>query len=323
MLRERATYLAYAGGWRAVRWMPERAAYALFQQLADQQWRTRGKSVQRLEANLARALGEVDEARLREVSRAGMRSYMRYWCDAFRLPSWDDARIDAFELRGMERLTEQVDNGRGAVVALPHMGNWDHAGAYASRHVSPVHTVAEVLEPEALFRAFVDYRESLGMRIYGLGEENVYHELAGTLDEGGLVALLADRDLSARGIEVEFLGEAARFPAGPAALAVDTGAALFTASLYWVGHNVAEILPEIVPPAEGTRDERIRAATQAIADALEDGIRQHPEDWHMLQRLFLADLDPDRLAERDAVAGPDAGESATIAPPDGTGGVAR
>ena len=78
MLRERATYLAYAGGWRAVRWMPERAAYALFQQLADQQWRTRGKSVQRLEANLARALGEVDEARLREVSRAGMRSYMRY-----------------------------------------------------------------------------------------------------------------------------------------------------------------------------------------------------------------------------------------------------
>ena len=316
MLRERATYLAYAGGWRAVRWMPERAAYALFQQLADQQWRSRSRSVQRLEANLARVLGDVDETHLREVSRAGMRSYFRYWCDAFRLPSWDAARIDTFEMRNIDRLTEPIGQGRGVVVALPHMGNWDHAGAYASRHVSAVNTVAEKLEPEELFRAFLEYRESLGMHIYGLGDEGVYDGLAGALTAGGLVALLADRDLSARGIDVRFFGEPARFPAGPAALAVDTGAVLYAASLYWVGHNVAEILPAIVPPTDGTREQRIQAATQGIADCLEGAIRAHPEDWHMLQRLFLADLDPDRLAAADA-------DPADAPPPEGPGGAAR
>lgn len=302
MVRQRATYLAYATGWRAVEHMPERAAYGMFDRIADQQWRRRTRSVQRLEANLARALGDVGEERLREVSRAGMRSYMRYWCDAFRLPGWDAARIDSFEMRNIERLREPVASGRGVVAALPHMGNWDHAGAFGSRHIAPVHTVAEKLEPEQLFDAFVAYREGLGMRIHGLGDPGVFEQLAATVRGGGLVALLADRDLSAKGVEVQFLGEATRFPAGPAALAVDTGCALHPVSLYWAGHNVAEILPEVTPPVDGDRVERIRVATQGVADALSEAIRAHPEDWHMLQRLFLADLDPDRLAARDAAA---------------------
>jgi KDO2-lipid IV(A) lauroyltransferase len=117
---------------------------------------------------------------------------------------------------------------------------------------------------------------------------------------GGLVALLADRDLSAKGVDVQFFGETARFPAGPAALAVDTGAALVPVKLFWEGHNVAEILPAVEPPTTGDRDERIRVTTQAVADALARGIAEHPADWHMLQRVWLADLDPARLAARDA-----------------------
>lgn len=299
---EQATYLAYAGGWRAVRLMPETVAYRLFDQLAFQEWRSRGSRVRRLEANLTRALGPgpIDPEQLREISRAGMRSYMRYWCDAFRLPGWDAARIDSFELRNSDRILTPLQAGRGVVVALPHMGNWDHAGAYFSRHYTQVTTVAERLEPAALFDAFVSFREDLGMRILGLGDAGVYSALVDTLNSGGFVPLLADRDLSASGIEVMFMGEATRFPAGPAALAVDTGAALHPAGLHWAGHNVAEILPEVVPPAHGDRTERIRVATQAVADALGGAIRAHPEDWHMLQRLWLADLDPDRLAARDA-----------------------
>ncbi len=301
---EQATYLAYAGGWRALRLMPEAVAYRLFDQIADQQWRTRSGGVRRLEANLTRALGPgpVDPDRLRAVSRAGMRSYMRYWCDAFRLPGWDAERIDSFELRHSERILTPLAAGRGVVVALPHMGNWDHAGAYFSRHYTQVTTVAERLEPIALFDAFVAYREALGMRILGLGDAGVYPALVQTLESGGFVPLLADRDLSASGIEVQFMGEATRFPAGPAALAVDTGAALFPVGLHWAGHNTAEILPEVLPPAHGERSERIRAATQGVADALGVAIRTHPQDWHMLQRLWLSDLDPDRLAARDAAA---------------------
>lgn len=299
-MKEQATYLAYAGGWRAVQLMPERLAYATFDRIADQQWRSRGSSVRRLEDNLRRVVGPVDPEELRRLSRAGMRSYMRYWCDAFRLPGWDGARINTFEMRHPERLSDPVASGRGVIAALPHMGNWDHAGAWVSQHISPVNTVAEKLEPEQLYTAFVDFRTSLGMRIHGLGDPGVYQELQGALEAGGLVALLADRDLSAKGIDVEFFGETARFPAGPAALAVDTGASLVPVKLFWEGHNVAEILPEIEPPTTGDRDERIRVTTQAVADALSGGIAEHPADWHMLQRVWLADLDQSRLAARDS-----------------------
>jgi len=302
-VKEQATYLAYAGGWRAVRLMPESMAYAAFDRIAEQQWRSRGSSVRRLEANLARVLGPVAPDELRAVSREGMRSYMRYWCDAFRLPGWDAARIDTFELRNAERLAEPVASGRGSIGALPHMGNWDHAGAWASVHVSPVNTVAEKLEPEKLFRAFVDFRESLGMHIHGLGDPGVYGQLRASLTDGGLVALLADRDLSATGVDVEFFGATARFPAGPAALAVDTGAALVPVSLWWEGHNVAEALPEIAAPVSGDRKERIRVMTQGVATAFEGAIAEHPSDWHMLQRLWLEDLDPNRLAASDATGG--------------------
>jgi len=299
-VREQLAYLAYAGGWRTVRMMPERVAYATFERIADQQWRGRGPSVRRLEANLTRVLGPVEPDELREASRAGMRSYLRYWCDAFRLPGWDADRLGTFEMRDQHRLTDPLDAGRGAVAALPHMGNWDHAGAWTSRHISPVVTVAEKLEPAALFDAFVEFRTSLGMTIHGLGDPGVYDQLRSTVEAGGLVALLADRDLSAKGVDVQFFGETARFPAGPAALAVDTGAALLPVHLFWDGHNVADIMPEIVPPPDGSRAERIAAATQAVADSLATAIRANPEDWHMLQRLWLADLDPARLAASDA-----------------------
>jgi len=303
-VRQQATYLAYAGGWRAVRMMPGPVAYGAFEQIADQQWRRQGRGVRRLEANLARVLGPVDPEHLRAVSREGMRSYLRYWCDAFRLPGWDEAQLDSFELRSVHRLTGPLEEGRGVVAALPHMGNWDHAGAYASRRISPVNTVAERLEPEGLFNAFLEFRTSLGMRIHGLGDAGVYQALRSALEAGGFVALLADRDLSATGVDVQFFGETARFPAGPAALAVDTGAALVPVTLWWEGRNVANVGPEIVPPTRGSRQDRIRATTQAVADALAAGIAEHPSDWHMLQRLWLADLDPARLARDDLQGSP-------------------
>lgn len=299
---QQASYLAYVAAWRAVRWLPEKAAYALFDQIADQQWRSSSGSVCRLEGNLRRVLGPVEPGELREASRAGMRSYMRYWCDAFRLPGWDSAQIDTFHLVAAHRLTDALNRGAGVVTALPHMGNWDHAGAFVSANISPVTTVAEKLEPEPLFQAFLSFRRSLGMTIHALGDPGVYQELRETLESGGLVALLADRDLSASGVEVQFFAEAARFPPGPAALAIDTGAALVPFLLYWTGRNEAEALPEIEPATVGTREERIVATTQALATALEAGIREHPHDWHMLQRLWLSDLDPERL-RRQAAAG--------------------
>jgi phosphatidylinositol dimannoside acyltransferase len=303
MIAETGAYVAYASAWRVIRLMPERAAYRMFDQIADRQWQSRTTSVQRLEANLTRVLPEASQPELRDLSREGMRSYMRYWCDAFRLPGWDPARINTFEIRQEHRLRDAVSTGRGAILALPHMGNWDHAGAYVSANITPIVSVAEQLRPVRLYEAFLAFRAELGMQIHGLGEPGVYDALAAACRSGGVVALLTDRDLSAKGIEVQFFGEATRFPAGPAALAVDTGSALHPVGLHWEGHNVGEVLPEVVPPADGDRMHRITVATQAIATSLEDVVRAHPQDWHMLQRLWLADLDPARLAAVDRAGG--------------------
>jgi KDO2-lipid IV(A) lauroyltransferase len=226
-----------------------------------------------------------------------MRSYMRYWCDAFRLPGWSRERIlDSIRIIDDHHLADGLATGRGVVVALPHMGNWDHAGAWATLAHSPVVTVAERLKPEDLYEKFLAFRRGLGMDVIPLtGGDPVFPYLSQKLREGNLVALLGDRDLSNSGVPVRFFGSKAKFPAGPAALAVDTGAVLLTAQLYLEdGHNVVRFFPQVEVPTEGERSRRIFRATQLVADQIEVSIRERPTDWHMLQRLWVDDLDPSK-----------------------------
>ena len=293
----------YSIGWSAVRHLPERAAYRLFDVLADTAWRRQGKGVRRLEHNLDRALGGgLAESELRDLSRAGMRSYFRYWCDAFRLPGWSRERIvTRFHGVGDEVLVRGLAAGNGVVVSLPHMGNWDHAGAWACLAHAPLTTVAERLEPESLFQRFVSFREALGMEVLPLtgGDAPVFRTLADRLRSGRLVCLLGDRDLTERGVPVELFGATTKVPAGPAALAVDTGAMLVSATLWYDGPDAYAGLTEIPVPTAGSREERIQVASQRVADRFAEGIRAHPADWHMLQRLWLDDLDPARAPGGD------------------------
>lgn len=320
-VKDRLVYAAYASGWAVLRHLPEPAARGLFDRIADYAWRRRGKRVLQLEANLRRVRPGLDEAGLRELSRAGMRSYMRYWMESFRLSVWSRERVARdVRVEGFEQLRAAMESGRGAVVALPHMGNWDLAGAWVALEGYPFTTVAERLKPEKLFDRFVAFRESLGMEVLALtgGGVNVVGTLARRLREGRLVCLVGDRDLSEAGIEVSFFGEATRMPAGPAALCQRTGAALLPASLWYDGPLLrARIHPEVAVPPEGDRKEKTAAMVQAMADIWEQGIREHPEDWHMLQRFWLADL-PVRAtvdgAALPAEAGRRAGQPADTAP---------
>ncbi|MEH0395179.1 phosphatidylinositol mannoside acyltransferase [[Kitasatospora] papulosa] len=295
-LKGRLTDGLYGLGWGAVKKLPEPVAAALFRNLADQVWRRRGKSVLRLESNLARVVPDADAARLAELSQAGMRSYMRYWMESFRLPTWSPERIKAsIDVRDAHRLTEGLDAGRGVVLALPHLGNWDLAGAWVTTDLKvPFTTVAERLEPETLYDRFVAYRQGLGMEVLPHSGGAAFGTLARRLRAGGLVCLVADRDLSASGVEVDFFGATARMPAGPALLAQQTGALLLPVTLWYDGTPVmgARVHPPVPVPETGTRAEKTSSMTQALADAFAGGIAEHPEDWHMLQRLWLADLDP-------------------------------
>jgi lauroyl/myristoyl acyltransferase len=299
-LRDRLVAAAYSLGWAVVCRVPERLAAWFFRFLADYLWRRQGKSVRRLESNLARVVGgDPADPAIRELSRAGMRSYFRYWMEAFRLPSMDRDRILS-DTRAIDAhfIFDNIDKGRGAVMALPHMGNWDLAGAWLVHKGYPFSTVMERLRPESLFERFVAYRQSLGMEVLPLtskggGSAMAFGTLAKRLREGRPVCLPAERDLTSSGVEVDFFGAKTRMVAGPALLAVRTGAALLPAVLWFEGKGWGIRIYEEVPvPVEGTRQEKVAAMTQSLASVFEKGIAEHPEDWHMLQRLWLDDLEP-------------------------------
>ncbi|KPC65126.1 phosphatidylinositol mannoside acyltransferase [Streptomyces chattanoogensis] len=295
-ITDRLTDALYGLGWSSVKKLPEDAAVRLGRRIADTVWKRRGKGVRRLETNLARVVPDASPQRLAELSRAGMRSYMRYWMESFRLPAWSKDRIrNGFVPEDVHHLTDGLASDRGVILALPHMGNYDLAGAWVTTKLNtPFTTVAERLKPESLYDRFVAYREGLGMEVLPHTGGAAFGTLARRLRAGGLVALVADRDLSASGIEVKFFGEAAKMPAGPAILALQTGAMLLPVTLWYDETAVMKgrVHPEIEVPETGTRNEKAAAMTQELADAFASGIADHPEDWHMLQRLWLADLEP-------------------------------
>ena len=305
-VRDRLVAQAYLLGWRVVCRVPQRWAEWVFRQIADWLWRRQGTAVRQLEANLARVTRQAGPDSsvmdLRELSRRGMRSYLRYWLEVFRLPV-----IPAEEILGRMRCTGEEETafahmaaGRGVIFALPHMGNWEHAGAWiVLRGAGRFTTVAERLSPESLFDRFVAFREGLGMEVLPhIGGESRFGVLARRLRAGRLVCLLCERDLIGTGIEVEFFGEPAKIMGGPAALALHTGAALMPVTLWYSGpYWCARIHPEIDVPARGDQTEKIALMTQELARVFEAAIAEHPEDWHMLQKVFEADSDPDRLAQ--------------------------
>ncbi|BCB74198.1 phosphatidylinositol mannoside acyltransferase [Phytohabitans flavus] len=293
--------LGYAAGWRVVRAVPRPVAAAVFRAGADWAARKRGKGTTRLADNLRRVVGpDVPEGELDDLVRRGLRSYARYWMEAFQLPSRSKAQVlDDFALDGDDWLGADVESGRGAVIALPHAGNWDAAGAWVAAKGWPIATVAERLKPEALYQRFLAYRRGLGMEIIPTdgGERPPFDELVERLGKGYVVPLLADRDLSARGVEVTFFGGRARMPAGPALLALRTGAPLYTVTMWYEAERARGALARIEPPTDdGPLDKRVRALTQKVADGLAAGIAKHPEDWHMLQRLWLDSPATARLA---------------------------
>ncbi|MFI6336681.1 phosphatidylinositol mannoside acyltransferase [Streptomyces sp. NPDC050535] len=306
-LKDRLTDGAYALGWSTVKKLPEPVAVRLGRTVADIAWKKRGKGVQRLESNYARVLPDATPERLAELSRAGMRSYLRYWMESFRLPAWSEERVTTgVEVQDVHLLTDGIASGKGVILALPHTGNWDLAGAWVTTALdTPFTTVAERLKPESLYDRFVAYREGLGMEVLPHSGGTAFGTLARRLRDGGLVCLVAERDLSASGVEVEFFGEATRMPAGPALLAQQTGALLLPATLWYDDSPVmrGRVHPPVEVPGTGSRAEKTSVMTQALADAFATGIADHPEDWHMLQRLWLKDLDP----ERDPQKGPDQG----------------
>ncbi|GAA4477155.1 phosphatidylinositol mannoside acyltransferase [Rhodococcus olei] len=305
-LAERVSDLGYAAGWRLVRALPDRVATGLFDLGADFACRRieraarRGGGPVQLRRNLARVLGVPPERVPDDLIRASVRSYARYWREAFRLPSMDQAelgrRLDS-KVLGQEHLEAGLAAGKGVVLALPHSGNWDMAGVWLVQSHGRLSTVAERLKPESLYQRFVEYRESLGFEIFPLsgGETPPFEQLADRLRDNRVVCLLGERDLAERGVPVTFFGEPTRMPAGPAKLAIDTGAVLLPVHCWFEGDDWGFSVDPAIDTSGG-----VAAATQALADRFAVNIAAHPADWHMLQPLWLSDLSAARRARMES-----------------------
>lgn len=290
-VKERLAAAGYIAGWKVAGALPERltrrAADIGADLVSDD-----GAGMDMLRRNLARVVG--DENVTKQLVRDSVRSYARYWLEAFQLPRLAgradlDAKLAA-GLEGREHLQESVDAGRGVVLTLPHSGNWDMAGMWLVNNVGTFTTVAERLKPEHLFDAFVDYRESLGFEVLALtGErESPYGRCKDVLETGGIVCLMGERDLGRRGVPVTFFGEETTFPAGPAKLALETGARLHTVHTWFTGtRNDPGWGMSVSPVVEVTT---LTETVQRIADGFAAGIEAHPQDWHMLQPLWPADV---------------------------------
>ena len=286
-MKDRVVLAGYLLGWWLVRSLPEKSAYSLFWTIGEFVHRKNGKSVQRLRSNLQMVNPGLTELELETLVAQSLSSYMRYWCDTFRIQNWSTERIrHTVTTTNDQLLLEPMHDGRGVVVALPHSGNWDHAGAYFCSLGVPLVTVAERLKPEALFQKFLRHREAMGFEVLSLDSRS-FATLVRRAKEKRLIALVADRDLSHSGIDVTFFGSNARMPAGPALLAVKTGIPLVVAHVSYTKIGIHIDFHPVSVPEFGAESERIEKTVQAMADLFSIGIAQHAQDWHMLQRIWV------------------------------------
>lgn len=281
------SYLAYLLGWKVVGILPERLAYRIFRGLAHSMYRRDGKSVKRLRTNLSRVMPSLNPSELEKLVIRGLESYMRYWCDTFRIHRWSHERIEkSVSLTNDHLLRNPMKEGRGVVIALPHSGNWDHAGAYFCQQGIPLVTVAEILKPEKLFAKFLRYREEMGFEVLGL-DSRAFVTLVRRAREKRLIALVADRDLSESGITVNFFGYEAKMPAGPAVLAIREGLPLVAAHVSYTSNGIHIEFNEVDIPDIDDEESRIQETVQRTANLFAAGISKAPEDWHMLQRIWI------------------------------------
>jgi len=249
-----------------------------------------------LRTNLSHALRvdheALDEKLLERFVERGFESYGQYWAEGAKLPGIEPRKVFArFRIaEGLEHLYDAKAKGSGTIIALPHIGSWEWGGSYLDSLGLGMTAVAEDLEPPELFAWFKAKREAIGIRIEPL-DDHAGTVLLQTLKEGGVVGLLCDRDIQGNGIVVEFFGERARLPGGPATLALRTGATLVAAACYsGPGRDhFAAVTPPIAAERCGRLRDDVTRVTQALALELEGLIRRAPEQWHILQPRFGGD----------------------------------
>jgi phosphatidylinositol dimannoside acyltransferase len=295
--RDTARYLTYTSLAYAMGHVPERVAYGVADVVS--RFMARGDALAMNQRHMHRVLAsecvpgvEPDPALVRRWSKRTFGEYARYWADGARLPYIDEAGVRAkWRMEeGLEHLRAAMDAGKGAIVALPHVGSWEWGGYFLALEGMPMTAVVEQLEPPQLYDWFVGQRAAMGLTAVALGEGSMA-ALIRALKENRLAGLVSDRDIAGNGVEVEFFGEKTTLPGGAATLAFRTGAPLVPVVVYsgpgtW---HTGVIHPPLDTTRRGTLREDVARVTRELAALFEEDIRRRPEQWHMYQPNWPSD----------------------------------
>ncbi|MFW7415227.1 phosphatidylinositol mannoside acyltransferase [Demequina sp. SO4-18] len=289
---------AFLTAWRVSSRSPIAVTRAAASAVAWWAWATRAKPAARLEDNLHRVTG-LEGRELRRLSRQGMASAARYYSEVLELGRMKHSQIDArARTENFEEVRELLEGDEPVVAVLSHCGNWDLVGAWGARNLTRITAVAEVLEPREVFDEFVAMRERVGIHVLGHEGGSTFRQLI-QLGRGdrGLICLLADRDMSGRGVEVEMWGRPVKVAPGPAAVAAAARISVMPVMLHYerlrgarrraAGSRWGVVMTfgPVIDPADFPKDSRVEQVSQAWAGWMAQQIARHPQDWHMLQRF--------------------------------------
>lgn len=285
--KQRFAYWAYRSVANLATVLPEGVGRRVFSWLGGVAYRTLPGVRATVAANQARVLGVGPGSGLaKAAAREAFELYARYWYDTFRLRVMPPEEVNKRTMTaGIEHIDRALEAGRGCIAVVPHMGNWDAAGCWLAVNGYRVVSVAEELRPRRLFELFLEHRERLGMRIVPLSQgTHVGQQLAGLLSENWIVGLVADRDLTGRGVEVEMFGAKRRLPAGPALLSLSSGAPLMVCPVSTTDDGwFIRINEPLELERTGVVRDDVAAFTRLMAAEFERAIAARPVDWHMFQ----------------------------------------
>ena len=239
---------------------------------------------------------ELSRKELKDFVNQTFESYAHYWVNTFRLVDMTKQELEStFSHDGWELIETALKKDSGVILVLPHLGAWEWGGLWISKIKGvSVSAVVEPLEPPELFEWFKRSRNALGMDIISLGSDAGPQVLKAISDKQ-LIVLVSDRDVGGSSVEVEFFGEKTLLPAGPATLALRTGATLLPVAVY----NKEDGCHGVVRPAislerKGKFRSDVKRITQTIADEMELLIRKAPEQWHLMQPNWPSDSQPEK-----------------------------
>jgi lauroyl/myristoyl acyltransferase len=286
-MRHRLMGFLFSLGWAILKFVPESFGRAIFKSIAGRVYRSNGRSVQQLRANLKQVTGASNDE-LDGLTSLGVNSYFKYWYEAFVLHTWSEKKINSrFIMINREKLAKLLAEEEKIILVLPHMGNWDAAAYWFTANYQPLTTVAERLKPIELYEKFVKFRNALGVEVLPLAK-GTYQILRERLKTKRILALLADRDLSASGIKVNYFRAVTSMPAGPATLAWDEAAVLVPIKIFNPGDDriFAEVQEVLRIDRTLDKEAAIEELTQKMATTFENMVQQNPTDWHLMQKVW-------------------------------------